>query len=143
MILMSSRSLLDVYNTMASKFSRNQYTPALAAAELACLIITYVAGMGIAIYKLPLLGVPITAHIYAAAFDVIFAISLYGSSTRAGNLPLRVLSVLDILSVLGAAFMGLFYFGGFSIPMYALGMGTGFIFTIVFTSAILFYALRR
>lgn len=140
---MSSRSVLDIYNSMAAKFSRNQYTPALAAAELACLVITYVAGMGVAIFKLPLVGGAITAHIYAAAFDVIFAIALYGSSTRAGNLPLRILSVLDILSVLGAAFMGLFYFGGFSIAEYALGMGIGFIFTIVFTSAILFYAMRR
>ncbi|ARM74795.1 hypothetical protein [Acidianus manzaensis] len=140
---MSSRSVLDIYNSMATKFSKNQYTPALAAAELASLIITYVAGMGIAIFKMPLLGAPITAHIYAAAFDVIFAIALYGSSTRAGNLPLRILSVLDIFSVLGAAFMGLFFFGGFSTPTYALGMGTGFIFTIVFTSAILFYSLRR
>ncbi|AWR96315.1 hypothetical protein DFR86_01315 [Acidianus sulfidivorans JP7] len=140
---MSSRSVLDIYNSIANKFSKNQYTPALAAAELASLIITYVAGMGIAIFKLPLSGAPITAHIYAAAFDVIFAIALYGSSTRAGNLPLRILSVLDILTVLGGAFMGLFYFGGFSTPTYALGMGTGFVLTIVFTSAILFYSLRR
>ncbi|MCI2413998.1 MAG: hypothetical protein MPF33_01905 [Candidatus Aramenus sp.] len=140
---MSSRSFLDVYNSIASKFSRNQYTPALAGAELASLIVTYVAGMAMAVYKLPYSGAPITAHIYAAAFDVIFAIALYGSATRAENTVLRVLAVLDIFSVLAAAFEGLFFFGGFSTPDYALAMGTGFVFTIAFTSAILFYSLRR
>ncbi|WP_048098700.1 hypothetical protein [Candidatus Acidianus copahuensis] len=139
----SNKSLLGIYNVMADIFSRNQYTPALAAAELASLIITYFAGMGIAVYRLPLSGIPLTAHIYTAAFDVIFAIALYGSTTRAQNLPLRVLSVLDIFSVLGAAFSGLFYFGGFVEPIYAIGMGTGFVFTIVFTSLILFYAVRH
>lgn len=138
-----AKSLLDTYNSLAMKFSKNQYTPALAAAELACLIILYTAGMDIAIFKLPLLGAPITAHIYAAAFAVIFAIATYASSTRANNLTLRILSILNILSVLGGAFEGLFYFGGFVIPDYALGMGTGFIFTVVFASALMFYSMRK
>ncbi|BFH73151.1 hypothetical protein SJAV_10950 [Sulfurisphaera javensis] len=138
-----AKSLLDTYNSLASKFSKNQYTPALAAAELASLIVIYIAGMDIAIFKLPLLGGPITAHIYAAAFAVIFAIATYGSATRANNTVLRVLAVLNILSVLGAAFEGLFYFGGFVIPDYALGMGIGFVFTVVFASALMFYAMRK
>ncbi|MBB5253652.1 hypothetical protein [Sulfurisphaera ohwakuensis] len=138
-----AKSLLDSYNSLASMFSKNQYTPALAAAELVCLIILYVAGMDIAIYRLPLLGPLITAHIYAAAFAVIFAIAIYGSATRANNTTLRILAVLDIISVLAAAFEGLFYFGGFVIPDYALGMGVGFIFTVVFASVIMFYSIRR
>lgn len=140
---MMSSKLLNMYENMTGTFSRHYYTPALALGELFTLIITYVAGMGIAVYKLPLLGYPITAHIYAAAFDVILAISLYGSTTRSGNFTLRILAVLDIISVLAAAFEGLFYFGGFSTPCYAIGMGTGFVFTIAFTSAIFFYSLRR
>jgi hypothetical protein len=140
--MMSSR-ILNMYENVSSLLSRNYYTPALALGELLSLIITYVAGMGIAVYKLPLSGYPITAHIYAAAIDTVLAISLYGSTTRSGNLILRILAVLDILSVLGAAFEGLFYFGGFSTPCYAIGMGTGFVFTIAFTSALFFYSLRR
>jgi len=138
-----AKSMLDIYNSMYEKFTKHQYTPALAAGELVSLIAIYVAGMGIAVYKLPLSGPLMTTHIYAAALAVIFAIGIYGSATRDNNLPLRVLAVLDILSVLGGAFEGLFFFGGFNIPDYALWMGTGFIFTIVFTSAILFYSIRK
>jgi len=138
-----AKSMLDIYNSMYEKFTRYQYTPALAAGELVSLMAIYVAGMGLAVYKLPLAGPLMTTHIYAAALAVIFAIGIYGSATRANNLALRILAVLDILSVLGGAFEGLFYFGGFSIPDYALGMGTGFIFTIVFTSAIFFYSIRK
>lgn len=136
-------SLMTVYNTLSYKLSRNQYTPLLAALELISLAITYVSGMAIAVFKLPLIGAVITAHIYAAAFTVIFALAIYGSSTRANNLPLRVLAILNILSVIGAAFMGLFFFGGFVEPIYALGMGIGFVFTVVFTSAILFYGMKE
>lgn len=119
------------------------YTPTLAAAELACLVVIYVAGMMIAIYRLPLQGPIITAHIYAAALAVVFALATYGSATRANNSVLRALAVLNIISVLVGAFEGLFYFGGFTIPDYALGMGIGFGFTVVFASAMMFYSIRK
>ena len=138
-----AKSMLDIYNSVYEKFSRYQYTPALATAELASLITLYVAGMAIAIYRLPLSGPLMATHIYAAALAVIFAIGIYASATTANSHTLRVLAVLDILSVLTGAFEGLFYFGGFTIPDYALGMGTGFVFTVVFTSAILFYSIKN
>ncbi|WP_277022874.1 hypothetical protein [Sulfuracidifex metallicus] len=138
-----SRSVLDMYERVNSIMSRNDYTAGIATLELASLLFTYIAGMGIAVYKLPLLGIPITIHIYAAAADVVLAIFLYGSSTRSGNNVLRIVSILDIVSVLGAAFSGLFYFGGFAVPIYALGMGTGFVLGIAFTSFLLFYSIRK
>ena len=138
-----AKSLIDSYNSLVSMFSKYQYTPALAAAELACLVVVYIAGMAIAIYRLPLAGPLMTAHIYAAALAVIFALAIYGSATRANNTTLRVLAVLNILSILGAAFEGLFFFGGFTIPDYALGMGVGFAFTVVFASVIMFYSVRK
>ncbi len=134
---------MEIYDQVNSVMSKNEYVPAISALELASLLFTYVAGMGIAVYKLPLLGVPITVHIYAAAADVILAIFLYGAAARSGRLGLKVVSIIDVLCILGAAFSGLFYFGGFSVPMYALGMGTGFVLGVAVTSFLLFYSMRR
>ncbi len=138
-----SKSILDVYNQVNSMMSRNEYVPAISLLELLSLLFTYIAGMGIAVYKLTLSGVPITVHIYAAAVDAVLVIFLYGAAARTSNLVLKVMSIVDILCILGAAFSGLFYFGGFSVPEYALGMGTGFILGLAVTSFLFFYSLRR
>ncbi len=134
---------MEIYDQVNSVMSKNEYVPAIAALELISLLITYVAGMGIAVYKLPLLGVPITAHIYAAAADVVLVIFLYGAAARSSRLALKVISLIDALCIIGAAFSGLFYFGGFSFPIYALGMGTGFVLGVAVTSFLLFYSVRR
>jgi len=138
-----AKSMLDIYNSVYEKFTRYQYIPALATGELVSLITLYVAGMAIAIYKLPLSGPLTTMHIYAGAFAVILAIGIYASAATANSHTLKVLAILDILSALVGGLWGLFYFGGFNIPDYALGMGTGFIFTVAFTSAILFYSIKN
>lgn len=123
--------------------SRHNYVTGLSILEILTLIGLYSAGMSIPIFNLGLEGSAITAHIYGAITIAILNVLILAAAMRTNELGLKVLSFINVIFVLIAAFEGLFYFGGFIDPSYALGMAIGFVGTLFSGSAVLFYCLSR
>ncbi|AWS00571.1 hypothetical protein DFR87_05370 [Metallosphaera hakonensis JCM 8857 = DSM 7519] len=123
--------------------SRHNYVTGLSMLEILTLIGLYSAGMAIPIFNLGLQGSAITAHIYGAITIAILGILILAAAMRTNELKLKAISLLNVLFILVAAFEGLFYFGGFVDPSYALGMAVGFVGTLFSTSGILFYCLSH
>ncbi|BCU71000.1 hypothetical protein [Stygiolobus caldivivus] len=111
--------------------------------QLVVLIVLYSAGMAIPIFNLGLVGDAITAHIYGAAIVVILSFFVLGSAMRGNNLKLKALGLLNVLFCIFAAFEGLFYFGGYVDPSYALMMGLGFLGVLFTSSAITVDVIQR
>lgn len=55
---------------------------------------------------------------------------------------LKALSLLDVIFSILAAFEVLFYFRGYTFPIYAFGMGIGFIGALFTNVATIFYAIK-
>lgn len=121
--------------------AKNNYVTGLSILQLLTLTALYSAGMAIPIFNLGLQGSAITAHIYGAITVAVLSLLILAASWRTSDLRLRVLALFNFLFVLMAAFEGLFYFGGFVDPSYALGMGIGFIGALFSNSALLFYSI--
>ncbi|QKR01043.1 hypothetical protein GWK48_06575 [Metallosphaera tengchongensis] len=132
----------QVYKLM-DLVSRHNYVTGLSMLEVLTLIGLYSAGMSIPIFNLGLQGAAITAHIYGAITIAILGILILAAAMRTNEMGLKFLSLLNVLFILVAAFEGLFYFGGFIDPSYALGMGVGFVGTLFAGTGVLFYCLSR
>ncbi|MCY0859245.1 MAG: hypothetical protein OWQ54_02315 [Sulfolobaceae archaeon] len=131
------------YGNIVDLLSKYSYTPAVAVIQLISLISVYAAGMEIAIYHLPLIGSAITAHIYSAAIVVILGLLLFAAAMRTDSLMLKSLSLLNALFCVIAAFEGLFYFGGYTFPIYAFGMGIGFLGVLFTNAGVILYAIKH
>ncbi|BCS92301.1 MAG: hypothetical protein MjAS7_0909 [Metallosphaera javensis (ex Sakai et al. 2022)] len=123
--------------------ARHNYVTGLSMLEILTLIGLYSAGMGIPIFNLGLAGAAITAHIYGAITVAILSIIILAAAMRTNEIKLKAIALFNVLFVLVAAFEGLFYFGGFVDPSYALGMAVGFVGTLFTTSGLLFYCLSH
>ena len=104
--------------------------------QLVSLIALYSAGMAIPIFNLGLIGTAITAHIYGAAIVVTLSFFILASAMRGNNFRLKALGLFNVLFCIFAAFEGLFYFGGYVDPIYALMMGLGFLGVLFTCTAI-------
>ncbi|BCU66723.1 hypothetical protein HS7_01600 [Sulfolobales archaeon HS-7] len=136
-------SVVEIYNKTVQTLSKQQYLPAIMLLQALFLTSIYAAGMGIDIYYLPLVGAAITAHIYSAIGIAVLALLGLGAGLKSNSLLLKILMIMNAVSVVAAAFFGLIYFGGESYPIFAYGMGLGYIFVLFTCIGGLFYALRK
>lgn len=130
------------YQTLLDTFSRYNYIPTIASIQLLSTLAVYAAGMAITIYNLSLSGNEITTHIYGAVAIVVLGLLLFAAAMRTESLMLKSISLFNALFGIIAAFEGLFYFGGYTDPIYALGMGIGFIGVLLTNIGVLFYSIR-
>lgn len=130
------------YQTLLDTFSRYNYIPTIASIQLLSTLAVYASGMAITIYNLSLSGNEITTHIYGAVAIVVLGLLLFAAAMRTESLMLKSISLFNALFGIIAAFEGLFYFGGYTDPIYALGMGIGFIGVLLTNIGVLFYSIR-
>ncbi|WP_338604361.1 hypothetical protein V6M85_06265 [Sulfolobus tengchongensis] len=131
------------YLEMSKMMSKMNYIPAIASGEIAILLILYAGGMMLAIYNLPLQGVPLIMHLYGAILVAVLSVGLLAAAVSYKDKGAIIISFLNVLSVLFAAFMGSFYFGGFTDVSYLFEMGMGFVFALITASGCLIYGIRR
>ncbi|WP_048050314.1 hypothetical protein [Saccharolobus islandicus] len=135
--------MYEKYIQISKMMSRMNYMPAIASGEVAILLALYAGGMLLAVYNLPLQGVPLIIHLYGAILVAILSIGLLASAVSYKDNGAIVISILNVLSVLFAAFAGSFYFGGVIDVNYLLQMGMGFVFALITASGCLIYSIRR
>lgn len=135
--------MYEKYIQMSKMMSRMNYMPAIAAGEITILLILYAGGMLLAVYNLSLQGVPLIMHLYGAILVAILSVGLLASAVSYKDKGAIMLSFLNVLSVLLAAFAGSFYFGGVIDVSYLLEMGMGFVFALITASGCLVYSIRR
>lgn len=129
-------SLTNFINRTISLMYAENYILMPTIFQLIVLIVLYSAGMAIPIFNLGLVGNMITAHIYGAAIVVILSFFIFAAAMRSNSLKLKALGLLNVLFCIFAAFEGLFYFGGYTDPIYALMMGIGFLGVLFSSTAI-------
>jgi hypothetical protein len=135
--------MYEKYVYYANLMSKANYTPAIASGEVALLLFLYVGGMGLAVYNLPLEGPLLIVHLYGAILVTVTAFGLLAASFRYGSKGLMLISLLNVIFVLYAAFMGSFYFSGVTDPSYLLAMGMGFVGALFSATGCIIYAIRR
>ncbi len=131
------------YNEMAKLMSKMDYIPAIASAQILVLLFLYAGGMLMAVYNLPLEGVPLIMHLYGAILVALLSLGLLAAAVRYKDRGIIIISFLNVLSVLFAAFAGSFYFGGIIDVSYLLEMGMGFVLVLITASGCIIYAIRR
>jgi len=97
----------------------------------------------LAVYNLPLQGVPLIIHLYGAILVAILSIGLLASAVSYKDKGAIIISILNVLSVLFAAFAGSFYFGGVIDVNYLLQMGMSFVFALITASGCLIYSISK
>ncbi|BDB99305.1 hypothetical protein [Saccharolobus caldissimus] len=135
--------LYEKYIKTAQIMSRMNYIPAMAVGEILLLLILYSGGMMLAVFNLPLQGIPLIMHLYGAILVAILALGILAAAVRYKDKGAIIISLLNIISILFAAFAGSFYFGGVIDVTFLLEMGMGFVFAVVTASGCLIYAIRR
>ena len=131
------------YIQISRTMSRMDYIPAIAAGQIFLLIILYAGGMLMAVYNLPLEGVPLIMHLYGAILVAVLSLIILAAAVRYKNLGIIIISFLNVLSVIIAAFAGSFYFGGIIDISYLLEMGMAFVFALITATGCLIYAIRK
>jgi hypothetical protein len=123
--------------------SRANYIPAAASFQLISLVLVYMAGMAFLVLKYPIAGPFLVIHVYMAAVSVILSLLMNAASARLPDFRIKVLTLLNLASLLWAAVSGLFYFGGMAFPIYSLNMAMGFVGSLVTCIASLSYSVRH
>ncbi|QGA55466.1 hypothetical protein GFS03_00770 [Sulfolobus sp. E5-1-F] len=135
--------MYEKYIQISKMMSRMNYMPAIAAGEVAILLVLYAGGMLIAVYNLPLQGIPLIMHLYGGILVAILSVGMLASAVSYKDKGAILISILNVLSILFAAFAGSFYFGGVIDVGYLLQMGMGFVFALITASGCLIYSIRR
>lgn len=136
-------SLVSTYYRVTGIFSRFNYVPGLSLIQILSLLPLYGAGMGMAVYRLAFVGVPITVHIYGAIAVTVVSLLLLAAALRTEHNGVRMMGLFNFFFVFLAGFEGLFYFGGNPDPMYAIGMGFGFMGTLFTATGLLFFCIKH
>ncbi|AHC52113.1 hypothetical protein SUSAZ_09505 [Sulfolobus acidocaldarius SUSAZ] len=135
--------MYEKYTQTTKLMSKMNYMPAIAAGEIALLLILYSGGMGLAIYNLPLEGPLLIMHLYGAILVAVLSLGLLAAAVNYRDKGAILISLLNVLSILYAAFEGSFYFGGIVDVSYLMQMGMGFVFAVITASGCLIYAIKR